>query len=222
MLTEIKTYTFEDFLKFYERLGEAGGFEFSDGLIWDKFAGKPVEENIIDFILSDDFCAEKLPFFQTMPTQKHDDLLANLMILLASMLKEKGFAIYPQKTAIAKDNLEDGFREPDLVIVNWKEQKRNKYHQVTNPVMLVEVLSKSTKHIDLGEKLLEYQALPSLQTYLIVWQDEPKAIVYTRKAEKIWEERIYESLEEVVELTYFAVELPLRQVYENVNFEQKQ
>ncbi|PKQ69793.1 Uma2 family endonuclease [Raineya orbicola] len=218
MLSEVKTYTFEDFLKFYERLGESGGFEFSDGLIWDKFAGKPVEESIIDFILSDNFNVENLLFFQTMPTQKHDDLLANLMFFLASMLKEKGFAIYPQKTAIAK-NSEDGFREPDLVIVNWKEQKRNKYHQVLNPVMLVEVLSKSTKHIDLGEKVLEYQAIPSLQTYLIIWQDEPKAVIYTRKAEKVWEERIYESLQETIELTYFDVKLPLKQVYENINFE---
>ncbi|GAB4327529.1 MAG: hypothetical protein OHK0038_01210 [Flammeovirgaceae bacterium] len=221
-MIEVKAYTFEEFLKFYERLGEAGGFEFSDGIIWDKFAGKPVEESIIDFILSDDFKAEKIPFFQTMPTQKHDDLIANLMILLASTLKEKGFAIYPQKTAIVKNNFENEFREPDLVIVKWKEQKRNKYHQVTNPLMLVEVLSKSTKHIDLGEKLLEYQAIPSLQTYLIVWQDEPKAIVYTRKAEKIWEERIYEGLDETIELTYFTVELPMKQVYENINFENKQ
>lgn len=222
MLTEIKTYTFEDFLKFYERLGEAGGFEFSDGLIWDKFAGKPVEENIVDFILSDDFCAEKLPFFQTMPTQFHDRVTSNLMVLLAILLKEKNFLVYSQKTVVLKTEEERGFREPDLVVVGKDNEKRNKYHQVTNPVMLVEVLSKSTKHIDLGEKLLEYQALPSLQTYLIVWQDEPKAIVYTRKAEKIWEERICEGLEEVVELNYFAVEFPLRQVYENVNFEQKQ
>lgn len=222
MLTEVKIYTFEDFLKFHERLGECGGFEFSDSLIWDKFAGKPVEESIIDFILSDDFAPENIPFFQTMPTQKHDDLLANLMILLASLIKNKGFAIYPQKTAVVKNASEKAFREPDLVIVNWKEQQRNKYHQVTNPVMLVEVLSKSTKHIDLGEKVLEYQAIPSLQTYLIVWQDEPKAVVYTRKAEKIWEERIYEGFDEIVELPYFAVELPLKQVYENINFEQKQ
>lgn len=219
MLSEVKTYTFEDFLKFYERLGESGGFEFSDGLIWDKFAGKPVDENIIDFVLSDNCVIENLPFFQTMPTQKHDDLLANLMFFLASMLKEKGFAIYSQKTAVVIDISENKFREPDLVIVNWREQKRNKYHQLTNPVMLVEVLSKSTKYIDLGEKVLEYQAIPSLQTYLIIWQDEPKTVIYTRKAEKVWEERIYESLQETIELTYFDVKLPLKQVYENINFE---
>lgn len=222
MLTEIKTYTFEDFLKFYERLGETGGFEFSDGLIWDKFAGKPVEESIVDFILSDDFRAENLPFFQTMPTKFHDRITAILHYYLMQILYPKGFIVYSQRTAIPKIEEEQSFREPDLVIVEKDNEKRNKYHQVTNPVMLVEVLSKSTKYIDLGEKLLEYQALPSLQTYLIVWQDEPKALVYTRKAEKVWEERIYESLEETIELTYFAVELPLKKVYENINFEQKQ
>ncbi|MCS6796855.1 MAG: Uma2 family endonuclease [Raineya sp.] len=219
MLTEVKTYTFNDFLKFYERLSECGGFEFSEGQIWDKFAGKPVEEHIIDFVLSDNFNLQDLPFFQAMPTQFHDRLTTTLQFLLMQILYSKGYIVYSQRTAIFKNDTEQGFREPDLVVVDKNREQRNQYHQVINPVMLVEVLSKSTKHIDLGEKVLEYQAIGSLQTYLIVWQDEPKVVVYTRKGEKTWEEKIYEGLSEVVELSYFEVKLPLQEVYKDVNFE---
>ncbi|MDW8287059.1 MAG: hypothetical protein RMJ89_03225, partial [Flammeovirgaceae bacterium] len=74
--TATKTYTLEDFLKFHERLGECGGFELSEGIIWDKFAGKPVAESIIEYVLSENFNICQLPFFQTMPTQKHDDIVA--------------------------------------------------------------------------------------------------------------------------------------------------
>lgn len=154
MLTQTRTYTFEDFLKFYERLGEVGGFEFLDGVTWNKFAEKPVDESIANFILSDEFDPQKLPLFQTMPTQFHDRITKILHYYLMQILYLKGFIVYLQKTTIPETEKEQGFREPDLVIVEKDIEKRNKYQQVINPVMLVEVLSKSTKHIDLAEKLL--------------------------------------------------------------------
>ena len=42
---------------------------------------------------------------------------------------------------------------------------------ITNPVLLVEVLSPGTAHIDYGEKLAEYTRIESLQAYVLISQD---------------------------------------------------
>ena len=53
----------------------------------------------------------------------------------------------------------------------------------TAPCLLVEVLSPSTAQIDRVGKWAMYTALPSLQTYLIVHQDERRVVEYARAAE---------------------------------------
>jgi Uma2 family endonuclease len=60
---------------------------------------------------------------------------------------------------------------------------------VTNPVLIVEVLSPSTETVDRGEKWQHYQLLPSLQEYVLVSQAEPRVEVYRRLAGGGWEYR---------------------------------
>ena len=218
MLIETKKYTFEDFLKFYERTGERGGFEFAHGQIWDKYAAQTLDDSLVDYILSDEFDEKELPIF-TMPTQFHDNIVTYLQLLLNNTLLERGYIVYSQKTAIPKEETEKGYREPDLLVVDKKLQERNKLHQVINPIMLVEVLSKSTEKIDLIDKLEEYQKIPSVQVYMLVWQEKPKVLIYSRKEEFIWEERIYEGLEKIAFVPFFEIEIPLTKIYEDITFD---
>jgi Uma2 family endonuclease len=57
---------------------------------------------------------------------------------------------------------------------------------VTNPILLVEVLSVTTERGDRGNKWLHYQRIPSLQEYLLVSQ-EPRIEIYRRLASGTWE-----------------------------------
>ncbi len=58
------------------------------------------------------------------------------------------------------------FYYPDVMAVCDKPEPDPFYE--TEPCVLVEVLSPSTKSTDLREKLTAYKSLPSVQTYLIV------------------------------------------------------
>lgn len=58
------------------------------------------------------------------------------------------------------------FYYPDVMVVCAPEPE-NEYYE-TDPCILVEVLSESTKNTDLREKVAVYRQLASLQTYLIV------------------------------------------------------
>ncbi len=57
---------------------------------------------------------------------------------------------------------------------------------ITNPVLIVEVLSVTTEKGDRGNKWLHYQRIPSLQEYLLVSQ-EPRIELFRRTASGTWE-----------------------------------
>ena len=57
---------------------------------------------------------------------------------------------------------------------------------ITNPVLLVEVLSVTTEKGDRGNKWLHYQRIPSLQEYVLVSQ-EPRIEVFRRTSTGTWE-----------------------------------
>lgn len=59
---------------------------------------------------------------------------------------------------------------------------------VTNPTLLVEVLSPSTEEVDRGDKLRDYQRIPSLQEYVLVSQ-VPRVEIYRRLPSGTWEYR---------------------------------
>jgi Uma2 family endonuclease len=60
----------------------------------------------------------------------------------------------------------------------------------TNPLVVVEVTSKSSERYDRGKKRLAYQQLESLREYVIVSQREPAIDVYTRAADGSWPEPV--------------------------------
>ena len=59
---------------------------------------------------------------------------------------------------------------------------------ITNPSLLVEVLSPSTEEVDRGSKLEDYQRIPSLQEYVLVSQ-HPRVEIYRRLSSGSWEYR---------------------------------
>jgi Uma2 family endonuclease len=60
---------------------------------------------------------------------------------------------------------------------------------ITNPSLLVEVLSPSTEQEDRGNNWQHYQCIPSLQVYVLVSQVEPRIELYRRLPSGSWEYR---------------------------------
>lgn len=70
---------------------------------------------------------------------------------------------------------------PDLSVVYGKlEIDPEHRNTITNPVVLVEVLSNSTEDYDRQDKFMHYRRLPSLKDYLLVDQREPRIERYQR------------------------------------------
>ncbi len=58
---------------------------------------------------------------------------------------------------------------------------------LTNPTLIVEVLSPATEAYDRGGKWQQYQLIPSLQEYVLVSQSEPRIEHYRRLPSGAWE-----------------------------------
>ncbi|MFK7968976.1 MAG: Uma2 family endonuclease, partial [Bacteroidia bacterium] len=110
-------------------------------------------------------------------------------------------------------------RYPDVVIIADEVKFLKKRTDViTNPYLIVEVLSESTKVIDLGVKFEEYHSLESLQTYIIVHQDQPLLSVYQREDVDLWRIKSYQGLDAIAEIPSMEIALPLADVYDQIGF----
>ncbi len=111
------------------------------------------------------------------------------------------------------------FRFPDASIVCGKPvfEKVDKFITLANPILVVEVLSPGTASIDHNEKKLAYQALPSVQEYILVAQDAPHMTRFLRQGKR-WRRFDYGNLQAVVELSSIECTLPLQEVYAGIEF----
>ena len=111
---------------------------------------------------------------------------------------------------------------PDvLVVCDEPRFEDNAFDTLLNPIVLVEVLSPSTEAYDRGEKFKHYQQLTSLREYILVSQDEVRVEHY-RRQETQWKPTEFRSLENVLPLASIECELPLKDIYRQVEFRDNQ
>ena len=77
-----------------------------------------------------------------------------------------------------------GVRYPDVMVDRASDRLETLACEA--PILIVEVLSPSTAGLDFTAKLQEYKRIPSVQTYLICSQDEPRAWVWARQGDGSW------------------------------------
>lgn len=76
---------------------------------------------------------------------------------------------------------------PDVTVVCGRaELDPANRNAITNPTVLVEVLSPGTAEYDRGEKLVSYQRIPSLREVVLVAHDEQMIEVWRRDEDDTW------------------------------------
>jgi Uma2 family endonuclease len=92
---------------------------------------------------------------------------------------------------------------------------------ITNPMLIVEVLSASTRIYDRNTKFEFYQALSSLKYYVLVDQKRLHVEVYTKQEDNSWLLRTFTQLEDVVRLEALNFETTLANIYDKVDFKKR-
>ena len=89
---------------------------------------------------------------------------------------------------------------------------------ITNPRLIVEVLSKSTQNYDQGDKFLYYRSLPEFQEYILISQSRPYVMQYNKTQENKWLLTEYEGENASLSLTSVNFALSFQEIYEGVTF----
>jgi Uma2 family endonuclease len=111
------------------------------------------------------------------------------------------------------------FFYPDVVVVCDEPQFHDDRKDVVlNPILVVEVLSKSTEAFDRGAKFRAYQTVESLKEYLLVSQDRPLIEQYIRNDDGEWRYRAAEGPESSLALPSVGCTLNMSAVYDKVDF----
>ncbi len=108
---------------------------------------------------------------------------------------------------------------PDASVVCGPPQFTNSQQTtLTNPHLIVEVLSPSTERYDRTTKFWHYQTIPAFTDYVLVTQDIAQVEHFYRNADGEWLYRPCEGLDVALKLPAQGIEIPLRDIYENVVF----
>jgi len=105
-----------------------------------------------------------------------------------------------------------------MLIAEEPEYYNNRTDTVTNPQVIVEVLSESTQGYD-REENRAYRTIASFQEYLLVDQNSIHIDHFSQTGKKRWELREYDQKDEELALTTVPFEVSLFDLYNKVKFE---
>ena len=101
---------------------------------------------------------------------------------------------------------------PDVMLVCGERGGTDR--DETAPTLIVEVLSESTEHRDLGLKLAAYRSLPSLRTYLVIAQNERRVELHWREdSDSPWRQDAVEAAGVLHLELLGGLDLPLDRIY---------
>ena len=148
-------------------------------------------------------------------TDSHIQISFNLTKVLAERLRDKCRAYQSEmKVRVEQGN---AFYYPDVTLV-CGEQKffQGRRDVVENPILLVEVLSESTKEYDKNDKFFAYQNIESFKEYLLVSQDKHVIQQYIRQDDGNWKIKATLGMESTLYLESVDLAIPMRDVYDLV------
>jgi phenylacetic acid degradation protein len=157
-------------------------------------------------------------FAMSGPKLDHVRITMNMVALLMKRLRGSGCEVFATDLRVYVES-EDLLTYPDLSIVCGEPVTRNNDDwNLTNPSVIIEVLSKTTMVYDRGTKFELYKGLTSLREYILVDSRSVLVEQFYKDGEGRWVWRKYDQLTDKIGIGTVHVELTLGEIYENVRF----
>jgi Uma2 family endonuclease len=150
-------------------------------------------------------------------SRRHNLIVTNVARELSAQLRPRPCDIYANdmRVKVSETGL---YTYPDLVVacddIRFEDERED---TLLNPVVIIEVLSKSTQGYDRFQKFAHYRRVLSLREYLLIAQDQPRIEQYVRQSENQWLLSEWGGLGDAVNLTSIRCELMMGDVYEKVD-----
>lgn len=151
-------------------------------------------------------------------TPEHNELNGSLVVMFRLALKDKPYQVLStdQRLWIPNPNI---YTYPDLMVMAKPiERQAGRQDTVINPILIAEVLSKSTRSYDRDQKFEAYRTLDSFQEYLLIDQYRPHVEHYVKQDQNQWLFTPYQDLNDHFTLINLPVEIDLTYLYAGIDF----
>ena len=151
-------------------------------------------------------------------TANHTRIVLNISTELKNQLGDRPCDVFPIDMKVRMPDSRKFFY-PDVVVVCGELQFHDERKDIiTNPDLVVEVLSPSTEAFDRGVKFEAYRTIESLKEYVLVSQEKPMVEQYVRNDDGKWTYTAVGGLESSLALPSVGCALNLGAVYKRVEF----
>ena len=152
-----------------------------------------------EYLTTERLALEKHEYFNGKVTKRssvnkfHHWVFNNLFLSIVNHLKGKKYTPYGSdlRIHVYKNSV---YTYPDISIVCDKEEfLDDTFDTLTNPTIIIEILSASTKEYDRGSKFKLYREMPSLKEYILVDSESMNIESYTKNDNQTWTLNEYKS-----------------------------
>ena len=151
-------------------------------------------------------------------TTNHNKIAGNFYAYLKFALRGKNYDVYISDVRLWIPRYRQ-YTYPDVMVIEGQPvYTGTNTTTVMNPSLIAEVLSKSTKNYDQGDKFLYYRSIPEFKEYVLIDQYQYHVMQYVKTAEGQWLFNELEGESATLSLQTVDVNIQLNDLYEKVNF----
>jgi Uma2 family endonuclease len=158
-----------------------------------------------------------IPVAMAPASLRHSAICFNVEAALRKQIKDRGCQAY-RDVGVASSEDAAFLAQPDVAVRCGPIDDRRRW--ISDPTVVVEVLSPSTMSYDRGLKMDSYlEDFPSIRHVLLVYQTERRIELWSREASQGWPEQnpvIYQERADILPLPALGVTLALAEVYDGV------
>jgi len=148
---------------------------------------------------------------------RHVLIVTNVASELRSQLKKRPCTVYSTDLRV-KAGPTGLYTYPDVAVVCGAPEFSDQHEDtLTNPALIVEVLSKSTKDYDRGEKFEHYRGIDSFKEYVLIARDKHHVEHYIRRSDNRWLLSETNRIQDTIELPSIGCHLALDEIYDKVS-----
>jgi Uma2 family endonuclease len=148
----------------------------------------------------------------------HDRIASECDRFIGDAIHGKGCETFTSNMKVRIEN-SNAYYYPDLSVACGKSAfDGNGLGALTNPVLIVEVLSESTESFDRGKKFHRYKQISSFKEYVLIAQDEPQIDVFYKIEDGTWNQNSYAGMDDEMELRSLGIRVKLGDIYRRVEF----
>jgi len=153
-------------------------------------------------------------FAMTGASDAHNVICTNLLVLLYTHLRRSSCRAYINDMKVRVETVKS-FYYPDIMVTCEPFSAKSVFKAA--PILLIEVLSPSTRQIDRREKLIAYKQITSLKEYLVVYQNRQRIELYQKDEHGHWPMTIVRAGDSILlESLHEPLEVSLAAIYESL------